>query len=369
VVTRGRGGVLRVSRTGMLRTAISGACAFLALLLVPVLLLPPSAAGARTEPLGRCPGSHVLLLGSYPSEVSANLDREVLDPDQPTVIDGIDFYAGSLDGSRVVIAIAGPAPSVTYSTTVTALKHFSCTSAVVFSGTAGGGGESGLGDVTVPSAWTSNNGASFAPVSTTALAVARDIAPAATSQLGTDAPVDDGPCLCQGDVHSLQAVPILRTPRVIVGGYGTTYGGQSDFCFPEGGMLEGCNACPPSSGASVVPTITVPGAVSPTEASLAARSGTLVVGAQSLLSDESAPPPTAASETAGGPAYIADDQQTTGAQQAADAYHVPFIAFRGISDTTAVGDLWPFEWLVYQQLAADNSATAARLWIGRWSKA
>ena len=65
--------------------------------------------------------------------------------------------------------------------------------------------------------------------------------------------------------------------------------------------------------------------------------------------------------------FIADDQQTTGAQQAANAYKVPFIAFRGISDTSAVGNLWPFEWLVYQQLAADNSATAARLWIKSWN--
>ena len=91
-----------------------------------------------------------------------------------------------------------------------------------------------------------------------------------------------------------------------------------------------------------------------------------MAGAQVLLAHESAPPPTAAAETAGAPTYIADDQQTTGAQQAADAYHVPFIAFRGISDTSAVGNLWPFEWLVYQQLAADNSATAARLWVEHW---
>jgi hypothetical protein len=51
---------------------------------------------------------------------------------------------------------------------------------------------------------------------------------------------------------------------------------------------------------------------------------------------------------------------------AADAYRVPFIAFRGISDTDAVGNLWPFEWLVYQGLAADNAGVAARLWISHW---
>lgn len=42
-------------------------------------------------------------------------------------------------------------------------------------------------------------------------------------------------------------------------------------------------------------------------------------------------------------------------------------AFRAISDPSAVGNLWPFEWLVYQQLAADDAAVAARLWIGAWN--
>jgi nucleoside phosphorylase len=359
-------------------SAVALALATLALVLFTGLLIPgaatagASASVAAHQPAGCAAASHVLLLGSYPSEVAMNLDREVLDPDQPTVIDGLDFYAGTLGGARVIIAIAGPSPAVTYATTVLALQNFSCTSAVVFSGTAGGGGASGLGDVTVPAAWTANNGASFTPVSSVALAVARQIAASATRQLGTSAPVNDGPCLCQGVAESLKAVPILRTPRVIVGGYGTTYGGDSDFCFAQGGMLEGCNPCPPSSGASVATVTVATGGLSSSDvalnASLEAKGGTLVAGAQLLLSNESAPPPTAAAETAGAPTYIADDQQTTGAQQAADAYHVPFIAFRGISDTSAVGNLWPFEWLVYQQLAADNSATAARLWIQRWSE-
>jgi nucleoside phosphorylase len=341
------------------------------------LIIPAGAASSAPAPaMARaegCGDSHVLLLGSYPSEVAANLQREVLDPDQPRVIDGIDFYAGTLDGRRVVIAIAGPSPALTYATTVSALTHFTCTSAVVFSGTAGGGGESGLGDVAVPSAWTSDYGATFSPVSASALAVAREIAPEATGQLATSAPIDDGPCLCQGDAHGLQVVPILRTPRVIVGGDGTTYGGESDFCVAAGGMLEGCNPCPPGSGVTALSLgvpITVGAISSGDEArdlSVEASTGRLVTGSWSLLAHESPPPPTVLAQTSGGPTYIADDQQTTGAQMAANAYGVPFIAFRGISDTSAVGNLWPFEWLVYQQLAADNAATAARLWVERWS--
>jgi nucleoside phosphorylase len=346
-----------------------------ALLFVPVSASAKAAPAVSPRNPPGCLTSHVLLLGSYPSEVSANLDRENLDPGQPTVLDGVDFYAGTLNGNNVVIAIAGPAPATTYATTVLALKHFSCTSAVVFSGTAGGGGESQLGDVTAPSSWTDNNGASFTPVSTAALAVARSIQVRATSQLSTSAPVNDGPCLCQGQAESLAVVPILRTPRVIVGGEGTTYGGAGLTCTAQGGMLEGCNPCPPSTGASVV-DVNIPVALGASstdfsrEVSVQASEGT-IAGSRSGPATH-APAPTGFSvsntgTTTGGTTYIADDEQTTGAQQAADAYKVPFIAFRGISDTNAVGNLWPFEWLVYQQLAADNSSTTARLWIEQWN--
>jgi nucleoside phosphorylase len=357
-----------------------------AAVIASAILLAPglrTAAGATTPVVGGshipagCTTSHVLLLGSYPSEVSANLQREKLSPDQPTVIDGIDFYVGTLAGRHVVTAIAGPAPSVTYATTVLALRHFPCTSAVVFSGTAGGGGATGLGDVAVPGAWTDDNGATFTPVSSAALAVAEQVQKSASEELAVSAAVDDGVCLCQGQAQALQVVPLLRTPQVVVGGHGTTYGGQSLFCLADGGMLEGCNPCPPSSGTAAV-EVNLPVAVgtsSNAEAqhlSLETSRGALVPDAWSLLAHVAAPPPTESAirnsgTTTAGTSYIADDEQTTGAQQAADANHVPFIAFRGISDTSAVGNLWPFEWLVYQQLAADNSATAARLWIESWS--
>jgi nucleoside phosphorylase len=367
MVIGGGGSLVRAAWSFAVVTALAS------LSLTGIALSGSAGASSNLSALPGCASSHVLLLGSYPSEVSDNLSQEVLAPDQPTVIDHVDFYAGTLSGNRIITAVAGPSPAVTYATTALALRHFDCTSAVVFSGTAGGGGESQLGDVTAPAAWTSDNGATFSPVSPPALAVAQEIQANATSQLATSAPIDDGPCLCQGDAHGLQVVPILRTPRLLVGGYGTTYGGDSDFCLAGGGMLEGCNPCPPDSSASLL-TITAPVSFSGTSttgvaisASSQARAGTLIAGAHSLLTHESAPPPTELAETANAPSYVADDQQTTGAQQAANAFKVPFIAFRGISDTSAVGNLWPFEWLIYQQLAADNSATAARLWIQAWS--
>jgi nucleoside phosphorylase len=325
----------------------------------------------------------VLLLGSYPSEVSANLSRERLDPDQPTTVQGHEFYSGRLQGRRVVLGIAGQSPAATYAITKLALRRFSCISAVVFEGTAGGGGRSGLADVTVPSRWTEYDGQRFAHgqtsanVSPRALALARSIAPKATSELRNMAPVDDGPCACSGLVDSLKLVPTMRSSGVIVGGRGETDDtGASDRCLADGGMLEGCNPCPPGSTPRMLQSDVTAGArtsaTAAEMASLAAKNGVLVPNAAWLLSRVTPPSPPARdlastrTHAASGATYVADDQQTTASMLAAQQQHVPFIAFRGISDTSAVGSLWPFEWLVYQQLAADNAAVAARLWISAW---
>ena len=329
----------------------------------------------------------MLLLGSYPSEVSANLEREQLSPGQPTTLGGHQYFAGQLAGRRVIIAIAGPSPTDTYETTALALTHFACISAVVFEGTAGGGGASGLGDVTVPSMWTEFDGQTFAggkvsaSVSSKALELARQLAPAASAELSNTAPVDDGPCACSGTVDTLRTVPTLRTARVLVGGAGETDDtGADDTCSPYGGMLEGCNPCPPGSSTTPteVPSAITAGARTParaaTLASLAALHGALVPEAAQSIALHRAPPPPASRNpdstqpgTTAGSTYVADDQETTNSMVAAEQHGVPFIAFRGISDTTAVGNLWPAEWLVYQQLAADNAAVAARLWIARWN--
>ena len=353
----------------MMRRSLFAVVAFL---LLAAALTPPSQVSAT--PTHDC-RPQVLLLGSYPSEVQANLAVEKQDPRQPQVIDGHAFYSGSLAGRRVVIAIAGPSPKLTYSITALALRRFACVSAVVFSGTAGGNGRSGLGDVTVASRWTSNRGRTFHAIGPKLLAVARQIKGKATKQLSAMAPVDDGPCACSGKIDELKTVPILRKPGVVIGGIGTTYGGKDDTCFAQGGELEGCNPCPTGTQPPLVPSHAADGARTSTAAArMAARSardGSLVRHSRRLLEGFRPEPPAPRASTAGGHqtkdhAYIADDQQTTASFAAARAAGVPFIAFRGISDTSAVGNLWPFEYLVYQQLAADNSAVAARLWIHAW---
>lgn len=316
----------------------------------------------------------MLLLGSYPAELSANLARETLDPGQPTIVWGHDFYVGRLEGRRVILGIAGQNTDSTYAVTALALAHFPCISAVVFEGTAGGAAAvNGVGDVTVASRWTSDHGKTFKNVDEHALAVARSIAPIATSQLASMADINDGPCACSGIMSTVTVVPTMRSPKVIIGGNGTTFGGENDPCTPQGQELLGCNPCPPASAAPTpVPSSVTAGATTPLAAakmaSLAAKQGVLVHDPAALLSHASAPAPAASAvSTNASTTYVATDQQTTSAMIAAAARRVPFIAFRGISDTDAVGSLWPFEWLVYQGLAADNAGVAARIWIGHWN--
>src|SRR6267154_983026 len=130
---------------------------------------PP--AKPRSKPRSLCASSRVLLLGSYPAELSANLTRERLDPGQPTIVWGHDFYVGRLEGRRVILGIAGQNTDSTYAVTALALAHFPCISAVVFEGTAGGAAAvNGVGDVTVASRWTSDHGKTFKNVDRQTLA-------------------------------------------------------------------------------------------------------------------------------------------------------------------------------------------------------
>src|SRR5258708_31965235 len=61
-----------------------------------------------------CASSYVLLLGSYPAELSANLSRETLDPGQPPTAWGHAPNRGRLEVRRLRLGVAGQAPDVTY---------------------------------------------------------------------------------------------------------------------------------------------------------------------------------------------------------------------------------------------------------------
>ncbi|HEX2399537.1 MAG TPA: hypothetical protein VHJ79_06030, partial [Mycobacterium sp.] len=72
------------------------------------------------------------------------------------------------------------------------------------------------------------------------------------------------------------------------------------------------------------------------------------------------------------PAVDAVDQETAAAQQVADAHGIPFLGIRGMSD--GPGDPlnlpgYPFSFLVYKQIAADNAAIVTEAFLQSWDDA
>jgi nucleoside phosphorylase len=316
--------------------------------LVAIAVLVPAASGHARHAVHKpkCARTRVLLLGSYPAEVRANLALEQLQSKQPTVVDGHDFYVGTLVGRPVILGLSDQSPAQAYATTKLAIKHFSCLTAVVFEGTAGGGSTTEIGDVAVPSEWT-YNGAPYVRTSPRPLALVKSLFAAAAPKLLTRDVVNDNGCSCDGPSFATAIAVTIGRPEVIVGGAGITDPtGVSNDCTADGGALEGCNPCPPCPPAELT-------------------SGT-ALSSSTYVSNTGSPPKLTTSSGIAPAGYLADDEQTTAAQHAANQAKLPFIAFRGISDTSAVGDLWPAEYAIYQQLAADNAAIVARAFIAAW---
>jgi nucleoside phosphorylase len=70
------------------------------------------------------------------------------------------------------------------------------------------------------------------------------------------------------------------------------------------------------------------------------------------------------------PAVDAVDQETAAAQQVADAHGIPFLGVRGMSD--GPGDPlhlpgYPFTFVVYKQIAADNAAIVTEAFLESWT--
>jgi nucleoside phosphorylase len=315
-------------------------------LVVMAALVPLASARTTHHHKPKCATTRVLLLGTYPAEIRANLALEKLAAKQPTVVDGHDFYVGTLEGRPAILGLAVQSPADAYATTKLAIRHFSCLNAVVLEGTAGGGSTTEIGDVVVPSEWT-NNGAPFIHTSPRPLALAESLFAKNPPRLLARDVVNDGGCSCDGPSFATAVAVIIGHPQLIVGGAGITDGtGGSDTCTAGGGALEGCNPCPPCPPAEL-------------------SSGT-ALSASSYVADSASAPKLTTSDGIAPAGYLADDQQTNAVQKAANQAKLPFIAFRGISDTSAVGDLWPAEFAIYQQLAADNAAIVARDFIAAW---
>ena len=303
----------------------------------------------------------VLILSAYSPEGAVLLQAAGVDgpEDQVGVFNGRRFFAGRIGLHDVVLGLTGIGLVDAHNTTAAALAHFRnhgiTPKAIVFSGVAGG---PNIGDVVVPDRWTEGEGQY--PVDACMFSVAQGLSDVA---LNPFLPVED--VACTGRVGEIPTTPIRTEtdPQLVVGGLGSSadpFNGRAVPCVgPPGPSLLGCEAC---------------GAPINTSPDLLGTIGGLVPFLDptfytDLLTYFSSPP------APGGETPIVADMETAPVARLAAENQIPFLAFRAVSDgggdpliaSAIIG--FPVQFLIYQQLAADNAADVAIEFLDRWTPA
>jgi nucleoside phosphorylase len=318
-----------------------------AVLGVCLLLLVAGMTGPASARTARCV-QRVLVLSAMPLELNPLVERAQLTTRETSK--GHTFYTGRLAGADVVLGMSGIGPANATATTEAGLALPGCSfRAALFSGVAGS--KDNIGDVAVPGRWTLDEGHRWHPVDPAMLRVARGLRTGALG-LTQDVPVGDAACACPG-VDTATPAHLPTPVRLLVGGDGATtdpFAGRAVPCMPGGGDIAGCEPC-----------LTLPGMVNNAGA-FAAR----VPEAADLIAG-----------TTGGQASStlpadAIDEETAAVLAVARKHHVPFLGFRGVSD--GKGDPlglpgFPVQFVVYRQLAADNSAAAVIGFLKAWNAA
>jgi nucleoside phosphorylase len=303
-------------------------------------------AAAATEPCTR----RVLVVSAFPGEIDRLLTSATIK--KTVVADDRTFYVGSLEGNEVVMALTGIGMVNAEQTAKAAFGQFRCgsgpgISAVVFSGVAGG---EYIGDVTVPTRWTQDDGKTWLRVDPAMFSTARKVA--GSVKLAQEAPVGDLAC-AGSDPDLVATVSVDHAPRVVMGGDGQTadpFGGRRLPCFPGGGDVFGCEPCRAPSHQTPDVERTVTGAVP-------------FLDPNFFFGYFQAPPTTDSK-------YAAQDMETAAVARVAAENRTPFIAFRGVSD--GKGDPlqlpgFPFQFFYYRQLAADNAGGVALAFLKAWA--
>jgi nucleoside phosphorylase len=280
-----------------------------------------------------------LVLTAFPAEADAILARTTLAGSPVVVVDGRHYYLGILGGKKVIVAMTGIGMVNATDTVEAALAHFTPRSgmlvgAVVFAGVAGGSGRTRIGDVAIPARWTADNGTTWHAVDPEMLAVADDLAV---------------------ELESAGRVDLKREPRLHVGGDGASGDNNNGVSFPTipfGGAVFGPQP-------RTVPDFSRLFAGNFFEAMGPFLIGGVISNIRGLVS-------------AAGPPVDAVDQETAAAQKVADAYGVPFLGIRGMSD--GPGDPlnlpgFPFSFFVYKRLASDNAAIVTDAFLRNWDDA
>jgi len=295
--------------------------------------------------------TRTLILSAFPAEADAILARTTLDPNPTVVVDGHRFYLGTLGGEEVIVGMTGIGMVDATETTEAALDYFTPESgvsigAVVFSGVAGGSGRTEIGDVAVPAQWTSDGGETWHAVDADMLAAASTLD---VDLLSTDS-IGDPACGC--GLFSRVRVDLEREPQLFVGGDGSSDDNNNGTAFPTipvGGAIFGPQPCA-APDRSPLFTGNFFQAVGPFLAH------GLLSNITGLFTDKPL-------------AVDAVDMETAAAQQVADAHGIPFLGIRGMSD--GPGDPlnlpgYPFTFVVYKQIAADNAAIVTEAFLENW---
>ena len=305
------------------------------LLLAGAAMLGAVPSGARAD---ACT-PRVLVLSAFPGEIdhllAATEVAETFDHD------GRTFYTGTLGGHDVALALTGIGLVNADETAEAAVDAFACEDetaieAVVFSGVSGG--ETNIGDVTIPDRWTLD-GIAWNDVDPSLLATAE--AAAADVALARAVPLGD--IACAGiDPTLVSTVELPDEPEIIVGGDGKSadpFGGRELPCIPGGGDVFGCDPCRrPGPSAD--------------EAQRFATGAVPFIDPAFFFGYFESPP-------AAEPGFVAVDMETAAVARVASEHTLPFIAFRALSD--GGGDPlmlpgFPFQFFYYRQIAAENAA-------------
>jgi len=290
----------------------------------------------------------ILVLSAMPLELDPMFNAAQHDWAHDSRIEDRTFYAATIAGRSVALAMTGIGMVNAAQTAELALSHAKCAiRAVVFSGVAGSTAD--IGDVMVPDRWTSDGGHTWLAADGALLAAARRAAADAHLGLRSSLPAGDPGCACPG-VDAPTPVDLHRTPAVHVGGRGSTadtFGTHAVPCAPGGGDIAGCEPC-------------VPGAAPQDLQAFASRVPRLIDPA--FIAGELASPDSSS-------AYEAQDEETAVVAAVARRHHVPFLGVRAVSD--GAGDPlhlpgFPAQFFVYRQLAGDNAAAYTVALLRNW---
>src|SRR5213594_1087065 len=300
------------------------------------------------------PNDRVLILSAYPTE-GAKLLAAAAPVTEVGTFNGRRFFAGTIAGKNVVMGLTGIGLVNADRTTRAVLASLEASAfqvnAIVFSGVAGS--SYNIGDVVVPDHWTDDLEHSAPPyppyrVDSFLYSIARRLA--GNVALDPNLHAEDYACTgLRSDLSTPIRVedPELRINRGDEGHSSDPYGDRAVPCITPGDDLLGCAACgaPPGTvGISSDPTPFL-------------DPNFFLELFQSFAPGE------------GGSAVI-QDMETAAVARVATEKRIPFIAFRGVSDGRGDPLTLPpipyLQFVVYQQLAADNAAAATLAFLAAW---